>query len=196
MTFLYPHKYWLASLIFALAVILASSPVLQWAQDEATRHAVALHDERAKVEKELAQLEDDKAEVQKLSGQISAEEIEKSLAPVDRLQAADALEKAASADRLDHFTYTLAPEEKVTIKNSAGTQELAVSTITIKADTPLDTDAWHFVEHLRGVFPGRLRPQQLTLERIGTDPAAENLHVTATFEWLSNGVDKQVAEGR
>jgi hypothetical protein len=201
MNFLNPHKYWIASLIVAALLIVLSEPMLNLLQDEAQKHLSDLRSQRAKTEQSLQQLENDIAETKKLSGQMGAAEVEKSLAPVDRLQAADVIEKQAAAARLTHVTYTLSPEQKVKITRAdAGPQELALSTITIKADAPLDTDAYAFVGRLRGVLPGRLRPQALTLERIGAPdaaPAADNLHLTAVFEWLSNGAAKEKAtEGR
>jgi hypothetical protein len=155
MKFLLPHKFWMATLA-AIALMFFSAPMLGFLRDEAASHLTSVRSERTKTDQALQRLEDDIATTQRLNGQIGAEEIEKSLAYVDRLQAADFLEKQASASRLGHFTYTVSPEQKALIGNpGADAQELAVSTIAVKAEAPLDTDAYAFVDRIRSVMPGR-----------------------------------------
>lgn len=200
MNLLAPHKFWLVTLILAIALIFGSAPLLGFLRAETAKKLADLRDEQVKTEAALGRLNDDIAATRKLSGQIGASEIEKSLAGVDRLQAVDMLEKQAAFARLDHFTYTVSPEQKWTVSDPAlGTQAFALSSVSVKADAPLDTDVYRFVEDVRARMPGRLRLQAITLERAGdrdTPLAAENLHMTADFEWLSNGVPKQMAEGR
>ncbi len=200
MSFLSPHKLWIMTSVFAVALMFFSSPLLVFLRGKAARHLAEVQEDRTKTQQVLQRLDDDIATTQKLSGQIGADEIEKPLAPIDRLQASGLLERQADAARLDHFTYTLSPEQKVAINSTEmGAQELAVSTIAVKAEVPLDTDVNAFVQRVGSLMPGRLRLQSLTLEHTataGTPPAADNLHMIANFEWLSNGVTKELAEGK
>jgi hypothetical protein len=196
---LHPHRWWFGLLVFSVFLYVATKPVVSFLQDREQRQVEMISAEYARVKTSFQQLEDDIATVQKLSRQMSAEDIEKILAPVDRLKVATMLEHQAAASRLQNFAYTIAPEQKLSFNTpGAGSQMLAQSEITLAADVPLDADAYAFVEHLRASLPGRGQLRALTIERIGESQAAlavTNLHMTARIDWLSAGSDKTVVGG-
>jgi len=190
MNLLYPHRKWLALLIAALFLMTASSPGLRLLRAEATQHLADMRAAQGKTRQALHQLQDDIESVKKLEGQMDPAEAEKFLAPVDRMAAANALQQNAANMRLSHFTYNLSPEQKIKIDApEAGPQELSLSTLTLSGDAPLDTDIYAFIDGLHHLLPGRVRLQQLSLERTDkADPhlTARNMHFEATLEWLSN----------
>ncbi len=194
---LWPHRYWLGLLAFAFVLTVASPPFLRMLTDEAIQNLSQVKAERMQAQQALHQMEGDFATVQGPESNMSAVEAEQFLAPVDRLRVATILEHAADEALVGHFTYTLSPEQKTTISGPEGTpQELAVSTITVGGDVPSDIYMYNFVEGMRRLLPGRLRVQQVSLERSGKEDApldAYNLRFTATLEWLSNGTTKDMA---
>ncbi|MDX2027166.1 MAG: hypothetical protein SFW62_00865 [Alphaproteobacteria bacterium] len=199
MRFLYPHRFWLAVLACAVLLVAASNPLLQVLREKTSRYLSEVRTERMRAEEIVRQIDGDRETANALSGEMNEAELEKALAPIDRLRAAAVLERQAAVARLSRFTYTLSPEQKVTVTApGAGPQELALSTITMSAEAPLDTSAYVFVEQLRQTLPGRIRPQQVMLERLddAAPLSASNLRLTATLEWLSNGVTKEMAAGR
>lgn len=191
-----PHKAWLGLLTFSLALLLTGSPLFQMAGDVAAQRLHAIQSQRAEAQKNLSQLRDDIETAQKLKNEMSLQEAEAFLAPVDRLQAASLLEEQAAALHVGNFTYTIAPEEKIKITALPEPQELSVSLVTLQGDMPGDNNVYHFVDSLRDILPGRLRLQQLSIERLGAESATlqpVNVRFSAKFEWLSNGTVTSLA---
>lgn len=199
MSLIYPHRLWITILAMALLMLLASSPLLAALQEHTAKKLTALKEERAGVEKSLHQLEIDIQAVKEISGEIGETEAKRLLAPIDRLWVAEVLEHEAATSRLARFTYNMSPEQ-VLVKNLSGgePQELAITTIAITSEAPLDTDVYSFIENIRRTLPGRLRLQQLSLERLGKEDTTlgiYNVRFNATLEWLSNGSLKTMAGG-
>jgi hypothetical protein len=172
-------------------------PVLGIAQQKASQKLAVLREDCDKTNKALSQLKEDIAATENLKTKIDESEIEKFLAPVDRLRAAQIMEHRAEEAHLTQFAYTLSPEQKTLVDTvGAGQQELATSKLTLTADVPTDTDAYLFFDCLRRTLPGRLVLHQLSLQRIGAADApisAANLHMTASADWLSNGAVQNLA---
>jgi hypothetical protein len=190
MTDLRPHRLWLGLLALAIALLVGSGPALRYAQDIAAHHLAELRAKSAQASQNLHQLEDDVATARRISGQIDNATATEVLAPVDRLQAAALLEREAAAAHLQHFTYTLDPEQRFATESDGFKQDLATSDIAVAADVSLDTDGIAFIEHIGHSLPGRVRVKELSFERIGganAAPATVNLRFKATLEWLSNG---------
>jgi hypothetical protein len=195
---LHPHRVWIALLALALIIAAGNAPLIGIAQKKTSDRLAALRAEADKSANTLRQLREDIATTERLKNQIGETEAEKSLAPVDRLRAAQILERRAAESRLTHFTYTLSPERKTPVDTvGAGTQTLATSQLTLMADAPTDIDAYIFIDAVRRALPGRLTLRQFTLTRIGAADApiaAANLRLNATAEWLSNGAAQNPAE--
>ncbi|HEU0117900.1 MAG TPA: hypothetical protein VFR09_04630 [Alphaproteobacteria bacterium] len=190
-----PHIFWLGLLVCAVLLMAISTPILQYASEKANADLIKVRAESSKTSATLYQLQDDIAAVQKLSSEISSAEADQWLAPVDRLRVASLMEQQANETRLSHFTYTVAPEQRTSIETpGAGPQQLALSSITLSADAALDTDIYHFIDGLHAALPGRVRLQQMVIEKNGNGtPGSPNLKLTATLEWLSNGAIKDLA---
>jgi hypothetical protein len=198
LSLLWPHRFWFALLAGSLALILTSAPLLRVAEDGAAKNLVQLQNKHDQTEQALHQLQDDVAAAQKLENEMTLSEAEQSLAPVDRLLAANAMEQEAEAAHLRGFSYTLSPEQKIKMEESVPEpQEVAVSTITLHGEAPTDSNIYGFISAMHDLLPGRIRLQQLSLSRIANDAsvAAYNLRFNATFEWLSNGAVKDMAGG-
>lgn len=190
MNYLTPHLRWIGLLTLAVTLTWASTPLLDRLHEIAAQRLIDARAARAAAEQSLHQLQDDIAAAEKLGGQIGIAEADRALIPADRIAAVTALERSAAALRLGHFTYTLEPEQALTV-DAPGIvpQTLAVSTLTVSGEAPLDTDVYAFCAGARRFLPGRLRLQQLSVERTGSAAALEarNTRFTARFEWLSNG---------
>ncbi|MGB9152743.1 MAG: hypothetical protein WCD70_06615 [Alphaproteobacteria bacterium] len=193
-----PHRIWIGLLIVAFIVGAGNAPVLGIAQQNEKQRLASLLADYNKTADELHQLQDDIAATENLKTKIDEADVDKSLAPVDRLRVAQIIERRAAETHLTHFTYTLSPEQKTPIDTvDAGKQELATSTLALTADAPTDTDAYLFFDSLRRTLPGRLSVRQLSLQRIGAADAPvsdANLHLTASGDWLSNGASQSLAE--
>lgn len=193
------HRGWIGMLGLALIIGAGNEPVLGMAQQKAAQRLAGLRADYSKTAAALKQLQDDVAATESLKTKIDEAEVEKSLAPVDRLRAAQILERRAAEVHLTHFSYTLSPEERTAVETvGAGRQELTVSKLTLAADAPTDTDAFMFFDAVRRTLPGRLVLRQVSLQRIGaadTPVSDANLHATASGDWLSNGASPNLAEG-
>jgi len=84
---------------------------------------------------------------------MDATEMQRLLAPVDRLKVAAMLERQAQASHLRNFTYSLSAENKYT-GSGAGVQDLAQSDISLSAEAPLDGDIYAFIEQSGISCPG------------------------------------------
>src|ERR1700722_180170 len=177
-----PHIWGLCVLVFSAVLYVGATPVVGYWLDAERQQTGAMEADTAQTQQSVQMLEDDVAAAQKLSSQLDPKEIERLLAPVDRLKVATLLEHQAAASHMQNFAYTLAPEQRVTFTTpGAGPQQLAQSEITVSADAALDTETYTFVEHLRTILPGRLHLRAFTIERIGdaqTALASTNVHMT------------------
>ncbi len=183
------HRLWIALIVCAVAIMTGSGPLAGLLRKDAVRDLTMIQSARAKTGQDLKQLRDNVAAARKLAGEIDRAEAEQVLAPSDRLKAASMFENEAAQGRLSHFTYTLAPEERVAIDAGGEKHDLAVSIITLSADAPDDVYIYSSLERMRQSLPGRARLQQLSISRPGNPDAlaAQNVHFEATLEWLSNG---------
>jgi hypothetical protein len=181
-----PHARWIALLAAALVLLLAGLPLARRGGAAAADRAKILAAERAMLEEADRRFDEDMRLAERQDGSPGAEDIDRLLAPVDRLGAASVLERQAAAARLTHFVYTLAPEKKAVADSAAG---LAESKVTLAADMPLDTDAHDFIDRLSASLPGRVRLRRFSLTRLAADafPSTANVHMEAEAEWLSNG---------
>jgi hypothetical protein len=180
----------------ALAGLLAAAPALYVQHQKTAADLVNTITERQKAETTLAQLRSDGDAARQIRGRINVEEARRLLAPVERLTVAAGIERAASSFHMKHFTYTMAPEKTAKIDDADGTQNLALSSISLGAEAPSDAGIYQFITQLGHVLPGRLRVTDMEIERIGDANAAltsSNVRFKATLEWLSNGAVKNVA---
>ncbi|MDR3450688.1 MAG: hypothetical protein P4M15_13260 [Alphaproteobacteria bacterium] len=192
-----PHRLWAGILGAAILIGLFNGPVLGAAQKKARADLASLQREHAKAALAVKQLREDIAETESLKNQIGATSVEKFLAPANRLRVAQIMERRASEARLSHFSYTLAPEQKIQMDTlGSGKQMLARSKITLTADAPTDNDAYLFVDNLRRALPGQFQVRSFSLQRIGPQDApvgVANLRLAASGDWLSNGASRKWA---
>jgi hypothetical protein len=198
MNFWRAHTLWLGMLTVALIILTASGPALRLAHEAAQNHLSAMQTERKNAEQRLRQIEADMAAMQKLQAEMTESRVEKFLAPVNRLGLAEKLRQHGEHSHLSHFTASLAPERtEIVVTTDAGTQKLASSMLTLTADAATDTDIYAFMARLPYLLPGRVRIQQLTLERKQADDHTPfndaNIHVGITCAWLSNGSAPEIA---
>jgi len=193
-----PHKVWIGLLGAALAIALGHATVLSYAQGKAERRLSFLRLEHEKVVKALRQLEEDIAEAERMRTEMDVSEAEKYLAPADRLQTAQLLERLAADFRLTRFSYTLAPEQKKSIETlTGGAQEVAECHWALAADAPTDIDAFAFLDEIMGQMQGAVSIREMSLDRLGAKdaPMAQaNIRLTASGEWLSNGAVRNPAK--
>ncbi len=186
-----PHQTWI-SLLGGALVLLFAGPALVGQMERSTQHSAAeIVAERLELQESATRFHDDMQLSNRPEGQMSADEITRLLAPIDRLQAVAGLERQAASAQLSHFTYALSPEQKPKTA-ILGANNLTESHITMSADAPLDTDVTAFIKSLNYVLPGRVRLQQFTLTRSNPDAALSlaNVHMDAVVEWVSNGAAK------
>ncbi len=189
------HRLWLGLLFAALVIGAASTPLLCIAQHKANATLASIQSKKTQSETALQQFQSDSAEAEKMKDEIDADDTGKLLAPVDRLRAAKILENRAQETHLSHFTYTLSPEEKISIDTiGAGKQELANSKLSLAADAPTDADAYLFLDNIAHTLPGHLALRHISLRRVEGDTiTAANIHIMAEAEWLSNGAIQNLA---
>jgi hypothetical protein len=173
------HTPWILTVVLAITCIFGGTPVLRTISNAFHQRLESMQHDTAQAQQTLRHLQNDAVESKSLSEKISPEDIEKILAPVDRMQAAAAMETIAAAARMHHFTYSLSPEQNV--------GDIAESALAIKTDASLDTEIFQFIDNLQRTLPGRLVIKNLTIERSGTVPALDNLHCEADMLWQSNG---------
>lgn len=198
MSLLWPHRFWFALLAISLALIFISLPLLRMAATTTVANLTELKTQQLHAEQTLQQLRSDTETAQKLQSEMTMSEAEQSLEPVDRLLAANIIEREADAAHIYSFSYTLAPEQKIKMAGlTTASQELAVSTITVRGEAPDDMSVYGFIDGMRGSLPGRVRLQQMSLVRSNkSEPvSAYNLRFNATFEWLSNGTAPDMVSG-
>ena len=186
-----PHRVWIGIMALAVLIGAGNAPVIGIAEQKAEQKRAALQVENEKALDTLRQMREDILAVEKMKTVIDDAAAKEFLAPVDRLRAAQILERRAAESGLTHFTYTLFPEEKTSLDtSSAGKQELATSKWTLAADAPTDLDAYVFLDAIGRTLPGHITLRQITLQRIGAKDAPiteANVHLAASGEWLSNG---------
>jgi len=186
--------------MLALASLIGTggAPALNLARQKAEQKWISLKKENETSSETLRQLKEDIAAAEEMKKEIDVDAARKSLAPIDRLRAAQVLERRAAEANLTRFTYTLSPEEKTFVDTvGAGRQELATSKWTVAADAPTDTDAYVFLDAIARTLPGRVALRALSIRRTGEKDAplsAANIHLTASGEWLSNGASRDLAE--
>ncbi len=192
------HRFWIILLAISITLITTSSPLLRVAEEKTSANLAHIKTQRVQAEQTLRQLQDDVAAAQKLGTQMTLSEAEQFLTPVDRLLAANELEHEAAVSHIQHFDYTLAPEQRMKKSSTlAEPQELFVSTVTISGEAPSDIDIYRFISRMPLALPGKLRLQQLSLDRMSKESAVStyNVRFNATLEWLSNGTTQDVAGG-
>lgn len=193
-----PHARWIG--IFGLAVLIGmlSGPMLGLVQRSANQKHDALKAENERLSEALRQLQEDTAAAEKMKADIDLPSARKFLAPADRLRAAKIVESRAYEARLSNLSYTLSPEQKAVFETpGSGKQELATSRLTLTADAPVDTNAYVFLDALSRTLPGHLTLREIKLQRLGKAGAPvgkANIRFSATADWLSNGVAKNLAE--
>jgi len=184
-----PHRLWCAALLGALALLFGSGQILGYAHDALTRENAALTEQQRERAATLQQRRDDDATARRLNESLSESEMEKYLAPSDRVKAAAALAPLANAARFGAFTYSLSPERPAALEGLENGAVFA-SQLTLQADVPHDIAVRQFFQRLGEIMAGRLQIQHLRLERLATEqPAALNLRLTAQAQWFSNGGD-------
>jgi hypothetical protein len=189
-----PHRWWLGMLVLSVTIMAGSGPLCDTLREKALQNLAQIKTSRAKVEQDLQQLRDDVTAAHKLSAQIDGVRAEQVLAPVDRLKVAEKLEQEASG--IEHFTYTVTPEEHVTITSGGEKQDLASSTVTLAGEAADDVKIYAFLERVRQLLPGRARLKKFVIaRRTGTLGPTANVRFDAAFEWLSNGAVQTVASG-
>lgn len=183
-----PHRGWLSLLAGGLFLIFAGVPLSDLAMDAARKRAAVIAKQQANTESAIVRFHDDMQLLQQPGNTMAAEDIERMLAPVDRLQVVVGMERQAASALFTHFTYALSPEKKVKM-DDAETSPLAESLITVSADMPLDSDAASFMRGLGYALPGRVHLRHLLLSRWASDAplSLANIHMEAELIWLSNG---------
>ncbi len=184
------QRLWLGLLAISLIVLLVGQPILQKIvadlREQKNHLAQDEHDARAA----LDQLRDDIATTERLQNQISEEEVNHALAPVDRLRAAQKIERLARHHAIHAFAYSFGPEENTLISKAGATPlTLALTTLTLNGEVMTDLGAFTFLDAIPHTLPGNVRLVDLVLER--PNQAVDTpLHLSARFIWLSNGTKK------
>ena len=182
-----PHRLWCAALLCALALLFGSGQILDYAHESLTQENAILMERQRELTTTLRQGRDDAATAQRLSESLGEGEMEKYLAPSDRVKTAATFEPLAQASRFGAFTYSLSPERPAALE-SLENGAVVESLLTLQATVPHDIAVRQFFERLGENMAGRLQIQHLRLERLATDqPAALNLRMEAQAQWLSNG---------
>ena len=189
-----PHRHWLLLFGAAILLALAGLPLIDYGIAAARHRAEDIAAERAELQQAATRFHEDVQLAERPDGRMTAEDIDRLLAPVDRLRMLAGLERQAASRRLSHFTYALSPEKKAKI-DVMEAADMAVSELTLTADMPLDIDCYAFLQSIGSVLPGRTRLRQLSLTRIANDSplSLANLHMEAVLEWLSNGAAQKQA---
>lgn len=194
-----PHRGWMLLLLLSLGLILVIHPALRFAHKTLQAHLNQVEAETAQTEQAITQLQGDIATAQNLAGEMSIEQAEQSLLPIDRLQAASALEELANSARLRNFSYGFTPEQAVPDDNKKQEQDdLYISTITVSGEASSDVAVTQFLEAMRSILPGRVRLQQFTIERLAKNNiplASYNVRFSARLEWLSNAAIHNMTGG-
>lgn len=189
-----PHRTWLTLFALAVLLLLAGGPMAEWGLHLARDRGKNLAQERARVEEYARRFQDDMRLAERPEGQMKGDDIDRLLAPVDRLRVASNLERQAAAARLSHFTYNLASEKpaNVSVIDSA---TMAESRLTMAADAPLDSDVDSFLHSLGHALPGRVRLLRVAVTRPAGDAplSLANVHMEAEAEWLSNSAVRKTA---
>ncbi|MFA5041241.1 MAG: hypothetical protein WC464_06385 [Bdellovibrionales bacterium] len=194
------HKGWIGLMVLAILVGAGNAPLLGAAEKKAAQKLVSLKKENEKAVAALRQMEEDLATVEKMKTVIDDNAAKKYLAPVDRLDAAQILERRAAEAGLTRFTYTLSPEKKASFDMvGISKHDLATSQWTVTADAPSDVDVYAFLDAISHTLPGRITVHQISLQRIteeGDPISFANIRFAANGEWLSNGASPNPAEGK
>jgi hypothetical protein len=186
--FLKPHRFWLLPLAAGLLLLFVASPLARLATEAAQHHGQDIAAERARLQDSLNRFEEDMRLAQKLDGTMSAETIDRLLAPVDRLRVAAELERQAASANFSRFTYRLSPARTAKTDGGNAVDGLTESDLMLSADMPLDTDATTFMGRLGELLPGRVHLRHLALTRAAGDAplSLANMHMEAELQWLSN----------
>lgn len=171
---------WKRLLLTGLALLVAV-PALDAFRHKAEARATQLQQQRMQAEQDLQQFHDDLAAAADTAHALTPEDIERLLAPVNRMRVMAELERRAASAGLSHISYTLSPAE------AEGREGLAKSRLSLDADAPSDVDAVAFVRSLRLLMPGLVEVQKLRLSRPGADLSDANLHMQVDLSWLANG---------
>jgi len=183
-----PHIGWLLALIGAFILIVGLDPARHYAYEMTGQKQKELSSDHERLALNLRQLRDDAALAERLSKDINANDVEKYLAPSNRLEAVAMLDPLAFDSRLSNFSYTLSPEQPYKSPDDGSDMRgIVQSSLTLQAEAALDNDTYRFLENLPRVLPGRLRLEKLSVERIKLNLfEATNVRMTAVFEWVAN----------
>ncbi len=194
-----PHKLWIGLLGLALAIALGHATVLSIAQKKAEKRLSSLRQENEKTVKALQQLEGDIAESERMRTEIDVSEAERYLAPADRFQTAQTLERLAADSRLTRFSYSFSPEQRKSVETlTGGAQEVSESRWSLAADAPTDIEAFAFLDEMMAQLQGSVMIRELSLDRVGAKDAPianVNIRLTASGDWVSNGAVQNPAKG-
>jgi len=185
--FFQTHRAWLTLLGGAILLLLVEPPLAGWGLDRAQSRAASIAAERAELVQNTQRFQEDMRLAEQMDGRMSTEDIDRLLAPAERLKIVAGLERQAASARFTHFTYTLAPEQKD--KTGIGMEGLTQSDLTLAADMPMDTDAYAFLDHLRILLPGRVHIKQMVLTRMDGETSLDKTHMEAVLQWLSNSAE-------
>ena len=184
---LQPHNCWIVLAAVRLILLLVVVPLCRWGIIIQQHRAESIVKERGELHDSAERFQEDVQLAERPDSQISTEDMERLLSPVDRLRVVEGLEQQATAARFSHFTYNLAPEKPADVDVVAAT-DLVTNHLELATDMPLDSDAYAFLQNLNYVLPGRVHLRHLTLIRLTPDAplSLANVHMTAELEWLSN----------
>lgn len=180
---------WIAAILLAL-VFAGSLPPLADCLTEYWQVALQTAQARdAKLALQIAQETQDAHEARRLKHALPEAEVERLLAPVDRVALIAQMEPLAATARLARLTYTLAPAQ-VWDGGTAfpGIKGIVVSTLELEADAPSDTDIFAFLSNLKSL-PGSFELMTLDIARIregDEQPQALNLHMKASLRLYAN----------
>jgi hypothetical protein len=179
------HRAWLLLMAAALSLILVIDPLLNAAQEHEKHRADDLAIQWKRWREAQSHFHNGVSNTA-----ITMADIDRLLAPVQRLHVAADLERQASTSRLSHFTYTLGPENKAHA-DLLDSGDLAESDVVMSADAPLDSDVYAFLQNASRNLPGRVTLKRLSVARLTTDAplTLANAHMEATLDWLSNGAN-------
>lgn len=185
---------WLASPFVAAVLTLALLPASAALQKEMATQQLQLSSQKEKLGRQLRQWQADAQTAQVLARTLPESAIARLLDPGDRKALAAQIEPLALSARLANISYVLSPAQDWDGGATfPGIRDATISALTIEADAPSDSDIYAFLKSLLAQ-PGRFEITSLTItplrEDIAARPAALNLRMKASLQWIANAQEK------
>ena len=186
------HRQWAIILCGALLLLLIE-PLASKRIDTRLANTLSTLDKRHEtLEKLIDQWNQDALTATSLDGTISEKDVQRHLAPFNQTMMVQRLESVAASARLFNITVTLSPPKGwQATELFAGIEGIDERALKIEADAPMDSDALDFLDSL-DKLDGKLDLESITITPLSRTKTfsldALNVHISATFRWLTNSV--------